>query len=96
MVELLWSGEAEISLRDIYDYIARNRPTTAKRTIDSIVTRVDSLREFPDLGQPYRHHRESSVRVLPYGRFQIAYLLEENRRVTILGIFHGLIFLPLK
>ena len=96
MVELHWAGEAEVSLRDIHDYIARDRPTTARRTIDSILTRVESLREFPRVGQPYPYHRERPLRILTYGQFQIAYLHEDDREVVILGVFHGLIFLPLQ
>ncbi len=97
MVELRWAGEAEVSLRDIHDYIARDRPATARRTIDSIISRVESLREFPRLGQAYPYQRQRPLRILTYGQFQIAYLLlEDAHRITVLGIFHGLIFLPLK
>ncbi len=94
MVTLRWTSEAEVSLREIYDHIARNRPTTAQRTVESILNRVESLREAPTLGQPYSH-RKRSVRRLTYGQFQIAYLFEDHGTVVILGVFHGLIFLPL-
>ena len=94
MAELNWTAEAEISLREIYDHIAQNRPATAQRTIESILNRVESLREAPTLGQPYPH-RQRQVRRLTYGQFQIAYLLEDGGSVVILGVFHGLIFLPL-
>ena len=93
MVELSWTAEAETSLRDIHDYIARDRPTTARRTLESILGRVESLREFPDLGQPYTY--DPGVRVLSYGQFLIAYRAQ-GQGVLILGVFHGLIFLPLK
>lgn len=94
MVALRWSAEAEASLREIYDHIAQNRPATARRTVESILNRVESLREAPNLGQPYSH-RQRAVRRLTYGQFQIAYLYEERDAVVILGVFHGLIFLPL-
>ena len=76
--------------------IAQNRPATAQRTLESIVSKADSLRQAPTLGRPYRHRRGHGVRRLTYGRFQIAYQLKENGEVVILGVFHGLIFLPLK
>ncbi|MCP4655624.1 MAG: type II toxin-antitoxin system RelE/ParE family toxin [bacterium] len=91
-----WTSEAEVSLRDIFEYIARNRPETARRTIDSIIHRVESLAEYPRIGQPYRHLRDRPVFVLTYGSFRIAYLVRDAGDVVVLGVFHGLIFLPLK
>ncbi len=95
MAELTWTTEAEASLREVYNHIAQNRPATARRTIESILNKAESLQLAPTLGQPYSHRR-SSVRKLTYGQFQIAYLLDDRHEVVILGVFHGLIFLPLK
>ncbi len=96
MVRVSWTPEAEMSLRDIYGYIARNRPETARRTVESIINRVESLAEYPRLGQPYRHLRDRPIFVLTYGNFRIAYLAPDTGDIVVLGVFHGLIFLPLK
>ncbi len=95
MAVLRWTAEAERSLRDVYKFIAQNRPATAQRTIESILNRVESLREAPTLGQPWQQRRQG-VRRLTYGRFQIAYLFDDPSEIIVLGVFHGLIFLPLK
>ncbi|MCP3964661.1 MAG: type II toxin-antitoxin system RelE/ParE family toxin [bacterium] len=94
MGALKWTAEAEASLRDVYNHIAQNRPTTARRTIESILNKVESLREASDLGHQFPHRRPA-VRKLTYGQFQVAYLLTGDRQVIVLGVFHGLIFLPL-
>ncbi len=96
MAKLRWTPEAEHSLREIYNHIAQNRPTTARRTVESILNRVESLREAPELGQSWRHRRRRGVRRLTYGQFHVAYLFDEPGDVVVLGVFHGLIFLPLK
>ncbi len=96
MAALRWTVEAEQSLRDVYQHIARNRPATARRTIESLLNRLESLREAPTLGQPWRHQSRQAIHRLTYGQFQVAYLLEDPSEVVILGVFHGLIFLPLK
>ena len=96
MVRLRWTPEAEVSLRDIYDYIGRDRPRTARRTIESIVNRAESLVEYPKLGKPYPYLPDRPVRILTYGEFQVAYLVEDEQSIAVLGVFHGLIFLPLK
>ncbi|HEX9735530.1 MAG TPA: type II toxin-antitoxin system RelE/ParE family toxin [Thermoanaerobaculia bacterium] len=105
MARLTWTTEAASSIRDIYQSIARNRPETAQRTVESILNKVDSLTECPDLGQLYRYDSGGAVRVLSYGNFRVAYLVEARNdgtgdddgcgEVVVLGVFHGLIFLPL-
>lgn len=94
MAALRWTPEAETSLHGIYRHIAQNRPATARRTLESILHKVESLRQAPDLGRPYPR-RGRDVRRFTYGRFQVAYLLDGDE-VVVLGVFHGLIFLPLK
>lgn len=95
MAAVKWTIEAQQALREIHDYISRNRPETAQRTIESILNKVESLAEVPTLGQRYPHHA-AGVHVLTYGHFRIAYAVEDEGDVKILGVFHGLIFLPLK
>lgn len=98
MARLTWTTEAASSIRDIYQSIARNRPETAQRTVESILNKVDSLAEYPDLGHPYRFDSGGTIRVFSYGNFRIAYLVEESPdgpELVVLGVFHGLIFLPL-
>lgn len=95
MATLRWTAEAETSLQEIYRHIAQNRPATARRTLESILHKVESLREAPSLGRPYPHSG-GEIRRFTYGRFQIAYLLDGAGDVVVLGVFHGLIFLPLK
>ncbi len=96
MAQLKWTAEAEQSLREVHNHIAQNRPTTARRTVESILNRVESLHQAPDLGQPWQHQRRQGIRRLTYGQFQIAYLFDDPDEVVVLGVFHGLIFLPLK
>lgn len=97
MAAVKWAIEAQQALREIHDYISRNRPETAQRTIESILNKVDSLAEVPTSGQRYPHH-PAGVHVLTYGHFRIAYQVDDggDGNVNILGVFHGLIFLPLK
>ena len=96
MAKLTWTSEAVTSIRDLYQSIARDRPETALRTMESIFNKVDSLVEYPDLGQPYNYGpSRHDIRVLQYGNFKIVYLVELSSDVVVLGVFHGLIFLPL-
>ena len=91
---LRWTHGAEESLRGVYESIARTRPRTAERTVESIVNKVASLTASPSLGQRYPHVEREEVLHLAYGHFRIAYSVEGDGSVTVLGVFHGLIFLP--
>ncbi len=93
MARLSWTAEAAATVRDVYAYMARDRPETAHRTLEAILNKVDSLTEYPELGQPYCYGA-GAVRVLSYGSFRVAYLLEESGDLLVLGIFHGLVSLP--
>lgn len=79
-----WTYSARGSLRQVYDAMAAERPTTAGRTVESIADRVQALVEFPHLGQLYPFRQ--GVRTLSHGRFRIPYLLD-GERIIILGVF---------
>ena len=89
MGEIRWTEESERWLRKIHDYIARDHPEAAHRTVRGIYDKVQSLSSFPERG--YRHKSRSgrSLRILLYGHYRIAYSVGNDRDVTVLGIFHG-------
>ena len=89
MAEIRWTSEAATWLEDIYSYIAQENPSAAARVAQGIYDRVQSLGEFPDLGQRYRSEREGDVRILLFGHYRIAYLRRTAIEVVdILGVFH--------
>ncbi len=94
MAALSWTHEAVASLRDIYDHIARNRPGTAQRTIESIIAKARSLADDPRLGHAYPHRADPTLRQVDYGGFRIAYRIEAAGGIAVLGVFNGRIFLP--
>ena len=91
---LTWTDEAAASLRRIYQEMARTRPQTTKRTLESLLHGIESLVTYPDLGRPYRYCGERPIRVLGYGGFQVAYRIEEDDSIIVLGVFAGSLFLP--
>ena len=98
MAEIRWTIEAEVWLRDIYDYIAHDNPSAAARVVDGIYEKTQLLKEHPEIGYKYRSESEGEIRILLYGHYRIAYLLAGDKSIDILGIFHGALeidrFLP--
>ena len=90
MAKIRWTAEAEMWLRDIYDYIANDNPGAAMRVINGIYEKAQILRKFPDIGYVHRSEEEGEIRILLYGHYRIAYLRRKEKEVIdILGIFHG-------
>lgn len=90
MAEIRWTSEAEIWLKDIHDHIAKDSLHIATKVIEGIYEKVQTLRQFPDLGYIYRSEREGEIRILLYGHYRIAYLrLREKQTIDVLGVFHG-------
>ena len=89
MGQIRWTLEAERWLREIYDYIARDNPAAALRTVQGIAERAETLTRFPERGYRYQERSEKHIRILLYGHYRIAYLLQGTESVTILGVFHG-------
>ena len=89
MVSINWSKEAEFWLKDIYNYIALNDKIIAKKVIDEIVQKVQSLKDFPQIGYVYPNDDALEIRILLYGHYRIVYLVKNVNAIDILGIFHG-------
>jgi toxin ParE1/3/4 len=88
VVEIAWTNEAERWLEDIFEYIAAEDPNAASRVVSGIYERAQILKVFPEVGYRYAGS-DREVRILLYGHYRIAYLIESGGNVDILGVFHG-------
>lgn len=57
--------------------------------VTGIYEEIQLLRTHPRLGQRYEPISDRQVREILYGHYRIAYLLKSEKRIEILGIFHG-------
>ena len=88
MAELRWTHEAELWLKDIYDYIALDNPQAAEEVVDGIYSTAQLLKDHPEMGHKYQSPGFDNVRILLHGHYRIAYIILE-KRIDILGVFHG-------
>lgn len=89
MVEIHWTNEAELWLKDIHDYIALDKKSIAKKVITEIYQKVQILQSYPRIGYEYENDEHKEIRILLYGYYGIAYLIKDEHTVDILGVFHG-------
>jgi len=89
MVEIHWTNEAELWLKDIHDYIALDKKSIAKKVITDIYQKVQILQSYPRIGYEYENDEHKEIRILLYGHYRIAYLIKNENTIDILGVFHG-------
>lgn len=89
MAEINWTAEAEFWLKDIYDYIARDKPEAAAGVVSGIYKKAQVLKKFPEIGYKYREEPDGEIRILLYGHYRIVYLIKTENSIDILGVFHG-------
>ena len=86
-MRLNWARDAASDLDSIEEYIGRDNPEAALRTLSEIVRQVEILTEHPGIGRPGRVEgtRELVIAGLPY---VVAYL-HRGDTVTVLRVVHG-------
>jgi toxin ParE1/3/4 len=82
-----WTADAADDLEQISDYIAEDRPGTARRIAIEIIRSVDALGAFPNQGRQGRVEgtRELVLAPLPF----IAVYEVHDDEVQILRLLHG-------
>jgi len=86
-VEIVWSALARTRLREIRDYVARDKPEAAERLATRIVAVVEALRNHPRLG---RVGAEPGIRELVIGSTPYIVLYRvQDQRITISTIWHA-------
>ncbi len=86
-MRLDWARDAASDLDSIEEYIGRDNPEAALRTLTEIVRQTEILTEHPGIGRPGRVEdtRELVITGLPY---VVAYL-HRGDTVTVLRVLHG-------
>lgn len=82
MREIQWLKEAEDELADIVDYVLQNQgQKVALEVYDSLISRIDSLAEFPELGTSETKYKFKGkpLRVLHSWHTRVFYIVQETR-----------------
>ena len=88
--KIVWTLQARDDLGDIVRFIATDNPTTAEILGYSLISRVDSLEQFPLLGRMVPEVGDQTVREIVFRPYRIIYRVgEEQQLLTILRIWHG-------
>ncbi|WP_145347276.1 type II toxin-antitoxin system RelE/ParE family toxin [Rosistilla ulvae] len=67
----------------------RQFPSAALSVVNGIYDKIQLLREHPRMGQRYAPVSDREVCEILYGHYRIPYLIVNDDRIEILGIFHS-------
>ncbi len=84
-MKIVWTQRAIADLEEIEGYIAQDRPSAAQRVAAHLVSSVEHLAEFPQLGRPGLRPGMRSLVAPPY---IISYRVRSGS-LQILSVWHG-------
>jgi len=88
--KIIWSRQARDDLRDIVTYIAENNPLIAESFGFRLMSKVDLLAQFPQIGRIVPEEQDEDIREIILPPYRIVYrVLEDNHVVAIARIWHG-------
>jgi addiction module RelE/StbE family toxin len=93
-MRIIWSPLAVERAAEIAEYISRDNPTAAEKWIDTVFSKVEQLKSFPESGRIVPEINSKDFRELIYGNYRIIYRVEKIQ-VSILTIRHGKQILPI-
>jgi toxin ParE1/3/4 len=93
-MRMLWSPLTVERAGEIAEYISRDNPTAAKKWVDTVFSKVEQLKSFPESGRIVPEINNKDFRELIYGNYRIIYRIEKTQ-ISILTIRHGKQILPI-
>ena len=85
---IVWSKLAYKDIDQIHEYISKDSHFYARKTIEIIIARVESLEEFPESGRVVPEFENPDIRELIENNYRIVYRFVKPT-ITILRIHHG-------
>jgi toxin ParE1/3/4 len=83
-----WSRRARQNLRDIGDFIARDKPRAASRWVGMIMDAVGHLAVFPSSGRAVPEIGRDDIREIILDGYRIVYQIRDDR-VVVLTVFEA-------
>ena len=89
MVQINWTTQSVLDLKDIQFYIAKDSKYYAQKTIAKIRFKTQILKTFPKSGRIIPEIEDENYRELIDGNYRIMYKIVNKNRIDMLSIFHS-------
>ncbi len=88
--KIIWSLQARDDLREVVSFIAADNPTIAETFGYRLMSKVDMLANFPQLGRVVPEENDMNIREIVLRPYRIIYqVLPAQQVVAIARIWHG-------
>ena len=88
--QIIWSEQARDDLQAIVLFIAQDNPTVAESFGYQLMSKVDVLAQFPQLGRVVPEKNDETIREIILRPYRIIYkVLAEKQIIAIARIWHG-------
>ncbi|HEY2329038.1 MAG TPA: type II toxin-antitoxin system RelE/ParE family toxin [Verrucomicrobiae bacterium] len=88
--QIIWSAQARDDLQSIVLFIAQDNPAVAESFGYQLMSKVDVLAQFQQLGRVVPEENDEAVREIILRPYRIIYkVLAEKQIVAIVRIWHG-------
>ena len=88
--KIIWSEQARDDLQSIVLFIAQDNPPAAESFGYLLMSKVDVLAQFPQLGRLAPEENDETIREIVFRSYRIIYkVLAEKQIIGIARIWHG-------
>jgi plasmid stabilization system protein ParE len=88
--KIIWSEQARDDLQSIVLFIAQDNPAVAESFGCRLMSKVDVLAQFPQLGRVVPEENDETIREIIFHPYRIIYrVLAGKQIVAIARIWHG-------
>ncbi len=88
--KIIWSEQARDDLQSIVLFIAKDNPEAAASFGYLLMSKVDVLEQFPELGRVVPEENDESVREIIFRSYRIIYKVwPEKKIVAVSRLWHG-------
>lgn len=88
--QIIWSAQARDDLQSIVLFIAQDNPPVAESFGYQLMSKVDVLAQFPQLGRMVPEENDETIREIVFRPYRIIYkVLPEKQMIAIARIWHG-------
>jgi addiction module RelE/StbE family toxin len=83
-----WARRARRDIREIGDFIARDKPKAAARWVNRIIDAVERVAVFPSSGRAVPEIGRDDIREIILEDYRIVYQIRDDR-IIVLTVFEG-------
>ena len=88
--KIVWTRTAREDLRELTEFISRDKPSAALKLGNAILADVDQLQQFPLMGRVVPERDEPTIREIIHRPCRVVYRVREGRKlVEVLRVWHA-------